>query len=257
MLTVKEPVSMRYHTKIEKVVIPAGQSGDLRPIELDIESIADFNKAIDDMFAELEARGEQDLLAELCPYFGTVWASGRALAEIIAAEPSSSIKGQSFLEIGCGLAVPSMILLRLGAGRVVATDMHPDVGEFLERNLRRNQLGDGVAFEYRQVDWRGGHDEGKGGIQFIEQIFGDQHPDVVIASDVLYDRGQSAQVAEFLAQCMDKGTRRVILTDPGRPYLQEFVTAAADRGLHARLGSRVVPDPAGEVSVFVMEFTAR
>ncbi len=59
---------MRYDTKIEKVLIGHGPHA----LEFQIEVIADFNRAIDDMFAELQARGEQDLLTDLCPYFGTV-----------------------------------------------------------------------------------------------------------------------------------------------------------------------------------------
>jgi predicted nicotinamide N-methyase len=260
-LTVKESFAMRYRTKIDRILIPwgdpcsAGYGNDpSRRIELEIESIADFNQAIDDMFAELEARGEQDLLSELCPYFGTVWASGRALAEVLAVEPAKAIEGLSFLEIGCGLAVPSMVLVKRGAGRVMATDMHPDVGDFIVRNFRRNGLLNSAQFTYRRVDWRA-FGKKSASADSPKVISDGRFPDVLVASDVLYDRGQAEQVASFLVHLMAAGTRRALITDPGRPYLQDFVTLAEQRGLELRIGSRVVADPSGEVSVFVLDFS--
>lgn len=246
MLAVMDAGSMRYQTKVETITVAPGSDF---PVELQVESIADFNRAIDDMFAELQARGEQDLLAELCPYFGAVWASGRALADLIAAKPASAVTGKSFLEVGCGLALPSLTLLKRGAFRVMATDLHPDVPAFLERNLSRNGLENHPGFFYRQVDWRS--DEG---LRAVTEIFPDRFPEVILASDVLYERGQAEAVAGFLATCFSRGTSRVILTDPGRPWLQDFVTAASRYGLKPTLDSRVVPDPIGEVSVFVLFF---
>ena len=207
---------MRYDTKIEKVVIGRGP----RAIEFQIEVIADFNRAIDDMFAELQARGEQDLLTDLCPYFGTVWDSARALSALLVAEPGAAIAGKSFLEIGCGLAIPSMTLLKLGAGKVTATDLHPDVPEFLERNFSANDLSGHPSFFYRALDWRA---------RSAEVLAG--RPEWILASDVLYDQGQAEAVAGFLADAFAAGATRAMITDPGRPYLQDFVSACDRFGL--------------------------
>jgi predicted nicotinamide N-methyase len=209
---------MRYDTKIEKVVIGHGS----RAMEFQIEVIADFNQAIDDMFAELQSRGEQDLLTDLCPYFGTVWDSARALSSQLAAEPQSNVMGQSFLEIGCGLAIPSMVLLKLDAGKVIATDLHPDVPWFLERNFAANHLSGHPAFSYRSLDWR---------TRSSEVLA--ERPQWILASDVLYDRGQAEAVAGFLAEAFAAGASRATITDPGRPYLQDFVSACDRLGLQS------------------------
>ncbi len=207
---------MRYDTKIENVVIGQGPSA----LEFQIEVIADFNRAIDDMFAELQARGEQDLLTDLCPYFGTVWDSARALAALLMAEPQSSIAGKAFLEIGCGLAIPSMTLLKLGASKVIATDLHPDVPAFLERNFAANGLSEHPAFSYRSLDWR---------TRTAEVLA--ERPEWILASDILYDQGQAEAVAQFLAKAFGSGATQAVLTDPGRPYLQSFVTACDRLGI--------------------------
>jgi len=211
---------MRYDTKIENVVIGHGSGA----MEFQIEVIADFNRAIDDMFAELQSRGEQDLLTDLCPYFGTVWDSARALSAQLLAEPQAAISDKSFLEIGCGLAIPSMTLLKLGAGKVIATDLHPDVPGFLERNFSANNLSGHPAFSYRSLDWR---------TRSAEVLA--ERPQWILASDVLYDRGQAEAVAGFLAEAFTAGATRATITDPGRPYLQDFVSACVRLGLKSTL----------------------
>jgi predicted nicotinamide N-methyase len=213
---------MRYDTKLEKVTV--GSAPGFHQ-ELSIEVIADFNRAIDDMFAELQARGEQDLLTDLCPYFGTVWDSARALSNVLAAKPAGFFTGSSFLEIGCGLAIPSMVAMIRGAASVVATDIHPDVPAFLERNLRANGLEGRPGFQYMPVDWRR-----DAGLVLAAPVT------CILGSDILYDRGQAGAVAAFLGMAFarrgsGRGAERAIITDPGRPYLQDFESACKGVGL--------------------------
>lgn len=211
---------MNYETRIEQVVIGDGQSA----LQFEVEVIADFNKAIDDMFSELELRGEQEMLVDLCPYFGAVWDSSRVLANFLVQHPEQICRGRRFLEIGCGLAIPSMVALKMGADRVVATDVHPDVEMFLERNLHRNGIASTISdhpdFSFRRLDWRTSQD------RLLVDGF-----DHVLGSDILYDRGQAKAVAGFLADSFGAGVKAATLTDPGRPYLQEFVSACDQVGL--------------------------
>ncbi len=141
---------------------------------------------------------------------------------MLVAEPQAAVVGKSFLEIGCGLAIPSMALLKLGAGKVTATDLHPDVPEFLERNFAANHLSDHPAFSYRSLDWR---------MRSAEVLA--ERPDWILASDVLYDRGQAEAVAAFLVEAFAAGATRAMITDPGRPYLQDFVSACDRLGLQS------------------------
>src|ERR671932_534881 len=53
--------------------------------------------------------------APLVPYWSVLWRSGVALAREVAGAP---LAGARVVELGCGLAVPSLAAARDGAGRV-------------------------------------------------------------------------------------------------------------------------------------------
>ena len=59
---------------------------------------------------------------EFLPYWAELWSSGVALAHDVAGR---SLRGASVLELGCGLALPS-IAAALAGGRVLATDWSAD-----------------------------------------------------------------------------------------------------------------------------------
>src|SRR6185295_10916368 len=130
-------------------------------------------------------RGEQraeELERDLCPYFGVVWPAARALAEELARR-GEALAGKTVLELGCGLALPALVAVKLGA-RVTATDLHPDVPAFLARNLALNELAPD-ALEYLELDWR---------TCDLARRF-----DYVVGSDILYEAGHPAPVARALA----------------------------------------------------------
>ena len=70
--------------------------------------------------------------------FGLLWPSGSKLAERMALRPVNA--NERILEIGCGLALSSLVGHRRGAN-ITASDCHPLAGEFLKENLRLNHLG--------------------------------------------------------------------------------------------------------------------
>lgn len=235
---------MKYQTKFETVTVGVGQTA----VELKIEVIADFNKAIDDMFAELQARGEQEMLTDLCPYFGTVWDSARVLADFLWRNASSICRDKRIFEIGCGLAIPSLVALKSGADKVVASDAHPDVAVFLERNLQANgiapSLSDNPDFTYCQMDWR------MSGGKLLEQGV-----DYLIGSDILYDQGQAECVARFIEDAFLSGVRKVFLTDPGRPYLQDFVSACDRAGMKSNVEVVRIKPEDQRTDIFLLEIT--
>ena len=59
---------------------------------------------------------------EFLPYWAELWSSGVALAHDLARR---ALRGARTLELGCGLALPSIAAARAG-GRVLATDWAPD-----------------------------------------------------------------------------------------------------------------------------------
>lgn len=181
-------------------------------IPLEIECLESLDRTIDELFARLEKEGSPALLEELCPYFGTLWPSARALAEVVAGV--HLLKGKRVLELGCGLAVPSLVAAKLGA-EVTATDFHPEVPIFLRRNLALNGL---TELEYVRVDWS----RGPTGYPELGLY------DYVIGSDVLYEKTHAASLAAVIERYLAPlGT--ALVTDPARPYLQGFIDEMSRR----------------------------
>ncbi len=199
-------------------------------LDFTIESLASLDETIDDLFAQLEREGNPELLESLCPYFGVVWPAARALSEVLVEKGSERLAGRRLLEVGCGLALPSLVAARLGAG-VVATDCHPDIPRFLESNLNANGLVG--CLDYREGDWRQPNVE-------LGSF------DWVVGSDILYERQHPEPVAQMLSNRLAPGGT-VILADPGRPYVQPFADEMKRLGYSSEVQIRN-----GEV--FVIEF---
>lgn len=186
--------SFPFETSVEKISLGAQ--------ELEIERLKSLDETIDAFFAEYERTNRAELFEGLCPYFGVPWPAGLALARLMERE-GEKWKGKEVLEIGCGLALPSMVLARHG-GFVTCTDLHPDVPVFLERNKARNRLS---GPDYLFLDWR------------LERNL--PTAELLIGSDIVYDRQQPEQLVSFLKSY--PSWREAIFTDPGRPYWETFV----------------------------------
>ncbi|MDC7807209.1 methyltransferase domain-containing protein [Luteimonas sp BLCC-B24] len=142
------------------------------------------------------------------PLFGHLWPSGRLLAQVMA---RTEIAGLRILEMGCGIGLSSLVLQRRGAD-VVASDMHPLAEGFLAYNAALNALD---AVHYRHMCWD-------------EPLASLGRFDMIIASDVLYERGHAVTLAGVVARHA-RPDAVVMLTDPGRGHSTAF-----GRLLHAQ-----------------------
>jgi predicted nicotinamide N-methyase len=179
---------MRTHDLIEEAVV----AGDLR---LRILRPRDPEALID------EREFERD---EFIPYWAELWPTAVELARMVAA---MKLAGASVLELGCGLAVPSIVAAMRGAS-VFATDWADAALALAQDNARRN----GVEMEPLLVDWR-----------TPDPLLERAPFDLVLASDVLYERRN----VEPLVSLLPLLARRALVADPGRPYASEFADAAA------------------------------
>lgn len=179
----------------------------IREHSFQVECLENLDASVDEMFAELERRKSQEMLEELCPYFGVVWPAAQALGEWMSENLSTQLKGRTFLELGCGLALPSLLAARLGA-KVTATDLHPDVPIFFERNLRRNISKQAPTPVFAPLDWR----------QLPEQA---APWDWIVASDVLYERSYAGTLLTFLERHLSRGGQALV-ADPQRPFCERF-----------------------------------
>ena len=129
------------------------------------------------------------------PLFGMVWPSARMLAN---AMQTYDIAGKRILEIGCGLALASLVIHRR-QGDITASDCHPLTAAFLADNVLRNDL---PVLKYQTGHW-GRENLGLG--QF----------DLIIASDVLYERDQPETLSQFI-HLHSADPVNIIVLDPDR-----------------------------------------
>ena len=123
------------------------------------------------------------------PLFGLPWPSGLQLAIRLAARVLKP--GERILEMGCGLALASLVGHRRGAD-VTASDKHPLTELFLAHNLRLNDL---APMAYRHGEWAL---PASGGMPDAGAVRG--RFDLLIGSDVLYERGSGALLAAFIGR---------------------------------------------------------
>jgi len=209
---------------------------------LRLTTLQDLNQTIDLVFDELFKTGDQGRLESLCPYFGVVWPSARGLAQWLLGlrKVYGDFGGMRALEIGCGLAIPSLILARFGAD-VLATDCHPDVPNFLKLNSEANlSSAEQERLKYMDLNWLD--------LSRLNEKFS-----LVVGSDILYERQHPELVARALLHYVSEDGS-IIVADPGRPYLQTFVTAMEDLGCKYQLESLTVKDSPGTKDIFLFRF---
>lgn len=135
------------------------------------------------------------------PLFGIVWDSGKVLAHFMF---DYEIEGKRILEVGCGMALSSLMLNERKAD-ITATDYHPEVELFLSQNVLLNK---GKVIPFIRTDWA---DDDCGLGKF----------DVIIGSDILYERDHIDLLSHFLDQHTQPHCE-IIIVDPGRAQHSRF-----------------------------------
>lgn len=154
------------------------------------------------------------------PLFGMLWPSGVQLAIKMAKKPVDP--EQRILEIGCGLAIASLVAHRLG-GNVTASDRHPMANHFLNKNLLNNKLSEMI---YKYGQW--GREEpvslSDTGAPTLSKRY-----DLIMGSDLLYEPSSPAQVATFIHNHAASKSE-VWVMDPNRGYRNQFSRSMAEYG---------------------------
>jgi predicted nicotinamide N-methyase len=140
------------------------------------------------------------------PLFGVLWPAEEFLAHLMLEE---DLGGRRILEVGCGLALASLVLKSRGAD-ITATDHHPEAHGFLDANTRLNELG---AIPFERASWND-----------TESDLG--RFDLVIASDLLYDHHDMKSLVGFL-DTHTSSMGEVLVVDPRRgltgPFIRQLV----------------------------------
>ena len=146
---------------------------------------------------------------EFLPYWAELWPSGLALAREVSAR---DVEGKRVLELGCGLALPSIAAALRGA-RVHASDWSPDAVRFAAENAVEN----GIAIETVLADWTR-----------PKALTASAPWDLVLAADVLYERRNADALLALLPRLVDR-RGEVLLAEPGRPPARAFLAEASAR----------------------------
>lgn len=194
---------------------------------LNLTSLQNVEKSIDQVISWLETSGiDAAEIENLAPYFGAVWPSAIALSAYLGQSAiRSRLNAKTSVELGCGLGIPSLIFSKAG-GQCTVVDNHPSVPSFLRTNVAQNEP---VSLIFKTPE-----------DALQDAKLSGQRYDWVIASDVLYDRnlvytfvGMISALAAPDAHC--------VIADPGRAYIQDFVTAMKGAGWTEELVTWTVP----------------
>ncbi len=187
-----------YEVRLQRVAVAGGA-------DLHIRSLFDRQQ-----YADLDGAAEAAGISPAnWPLFGQLWPSALKLADLMQ---SWTLGERRILEIGCGLALASVVIHRRG-GNVIASDCHPLTEAFLRSNLKLNELPD---FQHRTGHW-----------QRANPLLGCF--DVIVGSDLLYERSQLEQLAAFV-QVHASPQAGVLIVDPNRGNRSAFHRAMARLG---------------------------
>lgn len=157
--------------------------------DLIIRSLLDKNQFHDPLDEALDL----GISSAFWPLFGLLWPSGLHMAERMARRPVTS---ERILEIGCGLALSSLVAHRRGAD-VTASDCHPLTCAFLEHNAYLNNM---TAIPYCHGLWGTAsvREDGRpvltqASATHISGVF-----DLIVGSDILYERDDEGSLSSFI-----------------------------------------------------------
>ena len=205
------PVRLRYQTL------------EIGPHDVHLRTLRDLQQLGD---ADGEAAGV-GVPEAMWSVFGVVWPSGLALARLMADE---DIAGRRIVEVGCGIGLASQVLNARGAD-ITATDRHPEAARFLAFNTDLNAQ---PAIPFVRAGWT--DDEAAEFGTF----------DLIIGSDLLYERKPAAALAAFVARHA-RPTCEVLLLDPRRGHAARFAAHMAELGFSAE---RVTPQSTDDAPAY-------
>jgi predicted nicotinamide N-methyase len=166
----------------------------------------DLDSIIDQMTNE---QFEKD---ERFPYFFAIWDSGVLLAEHILND-IPALQEKTILELGAGTGISGIALAINSNCRVIFTDYEEYSCRLCRHNCEINNLHN---FDTVTADWR----------DFPEI---NENIDIVICSDVLYEKKQVAPLFNVLNSFLQRKIP-VYLADPGRAYIGQFLQLVKDSG---------------------------
>ncbi|MDA1074706.1 MAG: methyltransferase domain-containing protein [Proteobacteria bacterium] len=132
------------------------------------------------------------------------WDSSFVLMDYLQEHPIA--KGARVMEVGCGWGPASIYCARRFKAKVTGVDIDPDVFPFLDVLAELNDV---------KVKQR---------VSRFEKLKGKELGgfDVLIGSDICFWDNLVKPLYRLISRALEAGTKRVIITDPGRPTFHEL-----------------------------------
>lgn len=162
-----------------------------------------------------------------------LWPSGEILAKLMT---SIDIKDKRILEVGCGIALSSLVLNKRLAD-ITSTDYHPSVEGFLNGNTKLNNDN---TIPFQRTNWTDTDD--------TLGLF-----DLIVGSDLLYEETHIKSLSNFINNHANKSCE-VIIIDPGRGNLNKFTKEMSLFGFSNNINSdidKTVYDYKGKIIQYI------
>lgn len=170
------------------------------PVPLCPELSAWFAHDLVDIWSAAERLAGRTMEA---PFWAWPWAAGQALARVILDQPER-VRGLRVLDFGAGGGVASLACARAGAASVIANDVDPWALAVTRSAAKRQALDvRTLCSDLTQEDAAARSD----------------HFDVVLCSDLAYDRSRAPRERALLERFRAMGAR-LLIADAGRTYFE-------------------------------------
>ena len=135
-----------------------------------------------------------------------LWGPSVTLGQYLANYHPEIIQQQIVMELGSGIAVPSLVACHLGASQVITTDFRQATLDHVQYHADQNKC----QLWVQSIDW-----QNKDTIPSLQ-------PDVILAADVIYGVALVPPLVKTIEKYLAKNGTLVIATRDGRHGIPEF-----------------------------------
>ena len=222
--TRRRNISGRLHARLAARFDVLTDDVAVGPLRVRFTRVADPQAVLDAVCAKIDTYERQtgervkgDGLG--LPYWAELWDSAVGVgAWLVRGGP---LEGERVLDLGCGMGLAGTVAAMLRAD-VLMADMEPECLLF----ARRNGLRYSPRVRARRTNWQ---------TDDLRERF-----DLILGSDVLYDRTQWPHLDAFFRRHLADGGR-VLLGEPGRQSGDDFLPWLAGRGWAVTRHEQAVP----------------
>lgn len=136
-----------------------------------------------------------------------LWGPSVTLSQYLISHHPEMVRNKRVMEIGCGLALPSLVAYKLGASHVVSTDFRQATLDHVRYHSDQNRC----QLDVLQIDW-----------EQSEKKMTDLEPDIILAADVVYGLALVPALVRTIERYLPSYATLIICMKDGREGIDEF-----------------------------------